>query len=201
MLRLYDSRMSGNSWKIRILLSQLQLPYERVTLDIAQGETRTPAFRHISRFARVPVLELEDGRCIAESGAILAYLAEGTPLLPTDPWLRAEVLGWMFFEQADLQKPLALPRVYHLHGQATAKADEIAGLHQHGYAALAPLEAWVEDRDWLVGERYTLADLAVSVYVSLADQGGYDMARFGAIRRWTARVAAQPGWVPLLPAG
>lgn len=201
MLRLYDSRMSGNSWKIRILLSQLGLPYERVTLDIAQGETRTPAFRRISRFARVPVLELEDGRCIAESGAILAYLAEGSPLLPTEPWLRAEVLGWMFFEQADLQKPLALPRVYHLHGQATAEADEIARLHRDGYTALAPLEAWVEDHDWLVGERYTLADLAVSVYVSLADQGGYDMARFGAIRRWTARVAAQPGWVPLLPAG
>jgi glutathione S-transferase len=122
------------------------------------------------------------------------------PLMPADPWLRAEVLGWMFFEQADLQKAWAVPRVHHLHGQAAAKADEIARLHQDGDAALAPLDAWLENRDWLVGEHYTLADLAVSVYVSLADQGGYDMARFAAIRRWTARVAAQPGWVPLLPA-
>lgn len=201
MLRLYDSRMSGNSWKIRILLSQLALPYERVTLDIAQGETRAPAFQRLSRFARVPVLELDDGRSIAESGAILAYLGDGTPLMPTDPWQRAEVLGWMFYEQADLQKPLAMPRVHYLQGQATAKADEIAKLHREGYAGLAPLETWLEERDWLVGERYTLADLAVSVYVSLADQGGYDLTRFAAIRRWMTRVAAQPGWVPLLPVG
>lgn len=118
MLRLYDSRLSGNSWKVRILLSQLGLPYERVTLDIRKGETRDPAFRQISRFARVPVLLLEDGRPIVESGAILVHLADGTRYLPDDPHLRTEVMSWLFFEQADLQKkhcygtraPLARPR-------------------------------------------------------------------------------------------
>lgn len=201
MLRLYDSRLSGNSWKIRILLSQLGLSYERVTLDIAQGDTRQPAFQRISRFARVPVLELDDGRRLVESAAILTYLAEGTRYMPADAFQRAEVLGWMFFEQADLQKPLALARVHHLHGQADARAEEIARLHRDGYAALEHLERWLADRAWLVGKSYTLADLAVSVYVSLAHEGGYDMARFLAILRWTKDVASQPGWVPLLMSG
>lgn len=198
MLRLYDSRLSGNSWKVRILLSQLGLPYERMTLDIAQGETRSPAFRSISRFARVPVLEFDDGRRLVESAAILSYLAEGTPFMPADAFQRAEVLGWLFFEQADLQKALALARVLHLHGQATARADEIARLHHDGYAALEHLERWLGDHTWLVGERYTVADLAVFAYVQLADQGGFDMGRFVAIGRWTDAVASQPGWVPLL---
>lgn len=197
MLRLYDSRFSGNCWKVRILLSQLGLPFERVTLDLAKGEAAEPAFRRKSRFARVPALELEDGRTLVESGAILLYLAEGTRFIPEDPFLRAEVLGWLFFEQADLQKPIAVPRVGHL---AAAMADDIARCHKDGNAALEKLEQWLAPRTWLVGEGYTLADVAVSCYVSLADQGGYDMARYPAIRAWLGRVAAQPGWVPLLPA-
>jgi glutathione S-transferase len=198
MLRLYDSRFSGNCWKVRILLSQLGLPFERVTLDIAKGETATPAFRAKSRFARVPALELEDGRILVESGAILLYLAEGTPFMPEDAFLRAEVLGWLFFEQADLQKPIATPRVYHLRGLAGEMAQDIARFQKDGYAALDKLEPWLAPRTWLVGERYTLADLAASCYVSLAGQGGYDMARYPAIRAWTQRVSRQPGWVPLL---
>ncbi|GAA4351849.1 glutathione S-transferase family protein [Variovorax defluvii] len=198
MLRLYDSRFSGNCWKIRILLSQLGIPFERVTLDLTQGEAGTPAFRQKSRFARVPVLEFEDGRTLVESGAILLHLAEGTHLVPEDPFLRAEMMGWLFFEQADLQKPIATPRVYHLRGMAAEKAGDIARFHQDGHAALDKLEQWLAPRTWLVGERYTLADLAASCYVSLAGQGGYDMARYPAIRAWTQRVSEQPGWVPLL---
>src|ERR1700739_920148 len=98
MLRLYDSTLSGNSWKIRILLNELGLPFERVTLDLSANATNDPAFRKKSRFARIPVLELDDGRTIVESGAILLYLAEGTPLLPDDPYLRAEIVSWLFFE-------------------------------------------------------------------------------------------------------
>jgi len=199
MLRLYDSRFSGNSWKVRILLSQLALPYERVTLDIRKGETRTPAFRRISRFARVPVLVLEDGRPVVESGAILLHLAEGTPLLPGDPYLRAEVMGWLFFEQADLQKNIATPRVLHLWNEAQSRQQDIARFHAEGYPALEKLEQWLQDRTWLVGDSYTIADLAASTYVSLAGDGGYDMARFAAIRAWVARVQAQPRWVKLLP--
>jgi len=199
MLRLYDSRLSGNSWKIRILLSQLGLAYERVTLDLQKGETREPAFLRISRFARVPVLVLDDGRPIVESGAILLHLAEGSSFLPDDPYLRAEVMGWLFFEQADLQKAIAIPRVLHLRGLAHERQQDIERLHADGYAGLESLDQWLLGRAWLAGEHYTVADLAVSAYVSLADQGGYDMARFAGIREWLARVHAQRGWVPLIP--
>ena len=152
MLRLYDSRYSGNCWKVRILLSQLELPFERVTLDLAKGEAAEPAFRRKSRFARVPALELEDGRTLVESGAILLYLAEGTRFIPEDPFLRAEMLGWMFFEQADIQKPIAVPRVYHLRGMAAAMTDDIARCHKEGNAVLEKLEQWIAPRTWLVGE-------------------------------------------------
>ncbi|MDM0066730.1 glutathione S-transferase family protein [Variovorax sp. J31P207] len=199
MLRLYDSLLSGNSWKIRILLSQLGLAYDRVTLDLQKGETREAAFRRISRFARVPVLVLEDGRPLVESGAILLHLAEGTPYLPADPYLRAEVMGWLFFEQADLQKAIAVPRVLHLHGLAQERQDDIRRLHADGYAGLEKLDQWALGHAWLVGEHYTVADIALSAYVSLAEQGGYDMTRFTGIRNWLARVRGQRGWVPLLP--
>lgn len=198
MLRLYDSRLSGNSWKVRILLSQLGLPYERVTLDIRKGETHDPSFRRISRFARVPVLLLDDGRPIVESGAILVHLANGTPYLPEDPLLRADVLSWLFFEQADLQKNLATPRVLHLHGLANDRQQDIARYHAEGYPALEKLDHWLVGRTWLTGDSYTIADLAASAYVSLAEQGGYAMARFSGISEWVARVQRQPGWVPLL---
>lgn len=199
MLRLYDSRLSGNSWKVRILLSQLGIPYERVTLDLAKGESHEPAFRKISRFARVPVLQLDDGRTIVESGAILLYLAQGTPFLPEEAHVRAEVTSWMFFEQADLQKAIALPRVWHLHGLAEDRRQEIQRLHAEGYPALEKLDDWLDGRMWLVGETYTIADTAVFAYVSMAEQGGYDMGRFPSIREWVSRVKSQPGWVELVP--
>jgi glutathione S-transferase len=199
MLRLYDSRLSGNSWKVRILLSQLGLPFERVTLDIGKRDTQGATFRKISRFARVPVLQLEDGRTIVESAAILLYLAQGTPYRPDDPHVRAEVTSWLFFEQADLQKAIAIPRVWHLHGLASSKAQEIQRFHTEGYPALEKLDHWLLGRTWLVGESYTIADTAVFAYVSLAAQGGYDMERFAAIREWIARVKSQPAWVELVP--
>ncbi|MNK80903.1 Disulfide-bond oxidoreductase YfcG [compost metagenome] len=199
MLRLYDSRLSGNSWKIRILLSQLGLAYERITLDLQKGETREPAFGQISRFSRVPVLVLDDGRPIVESGAILLHLAQGTPYLPDDPYLEAEVMSWLFFEQADLQKAIAIPRVLHLHGLAQERQQDIERLRVEGYAGLEKLDQWLRGRTWLVDTHYTVADLALSAYVSLADQGGYDMARFAGIRDWLVRVRAQRGWVPLIP--
>ncbi len=198
MLRLYDSRLSGNAWKVRILLRQLDIPFERVTLDLAKGATKEPAFRAKSRFARVPVLELEDGRTIVESDAIMMYLANGTRFLPDDPYLRAEVMSWLFFEQADLLRALALPRFFHMRGIADQMAQKIADFQEGAYPALEKLDAWLTGRTWLVDERYTIADLGPFAYVSMATEGGYDMARFPAINAWLARVKAQPGWVPLV---
>jgi len=201
MLRLYDSLLSGNSWKIRILLNQLGRSFERITLDLGKGETRTAAFGEKSRFARVPVLELEDGRTIVESGAILLYLAQGTPYLPEDPYLRAEVASWLFFEQGDLQKPIAQCRVHHLYGRAESMREEIQRLHAEGYAGLEKLDKWLTGRRWLVGDRYTIADLALFPYVSMSPQGGFDLGRFAAIREWISRVEGEPGWIDLWHGG
>ena len=198
MLRLYDSRLSGNAWKVRILLTQLGLPFERVTLDLAKGATSDPAFRAKSRFARVPVLELEDGRTIVESAAIMLYLAEGTRFLPDNRFLRAEVTSWLTFEQADLMRALALPRVYRLRGVADEMAGRIADFQEAAYPALGKVDAWLATHGWLVDERYTIADIGMFGYVSMAHQGGYEMQRFPAIDAWLARVRAQPGWVPLV---
>lgn len=197
MFRLYDSRYSGNSWKIRILLNQLQRPFERVTLDLDAGETKTERFVSISRFARIPVLQLPDGRTIVESAAILLYLAEGTDYLFDDPYLRSQVAGWLFFEQGDLQKSIALARVYHLQGIADKMAQRIDGLHADGYVGLEKLDRWLQKSEWLAGDRYTVADLAVFAYVSLAHEGNYQMERFQSIDRWLESVRAQPGWLGL----
>jgi glutathione S-transferase len=198
MLRLYDSRLSGNAWKVRILLTQLGIPFERVTLNLAKGEAAEPAFRAKSRFARVPVLELDDGRTIVESAAIMLYLAQGSPYLPDDPYLRAEVISWLFFEQADLLRALALPRFYHMRGIADQMSNRIADFQEGAYSALGKLSDWLATHDWLVDNCYTIADIGMFGYVSLAPEGGYDMQRFPAIAAWLARVKAQPGWVPLV---
>jgi glutathione S-transferase len=201
LYRLFDSRLSGNAWKVRILLRQLGLSFERVSLDLASGAAADPLFRAKSRFGRVPVLELEDGRTVVELSAILLYLAEGSPFLPDDRLLRAEIASWLFFEQADLMRPLALPRFYHLIGKAAEMERRIAELQEFGYPALAKLDGWLSGRGWLVGDRYSLADLGVFPYVEMAPQGGYDMGRFAAIAAWLARVKAEPGWVPIAEEG
>ncbi len=198
MLQLYDSRLSGNGWKARILLNQLGIPFRRILLDLAKGEQATPEFRAKSKFSRIPVLELDDGRTIVESPAILLYLAEGTRFLPDDRNLRADVVGWMTFEQADLLRALQLPRVYHLRGQAEQMAAKIADIYESTYPALAKLEAWLADHEWLAADRYTIADINMFGYVSMAHEGKYDMSRFPAIGVWLDRVRAQPGWIPLL---
>jgi glutathione S-transferase len=201
LYRLFDSRLSGNAWKVRILLRQLGLPFERLTLDLAKGATADPVFRAKSRFWRVPVLELEDGRTVVESSAILLYLAEGSPFLSEDRVVRAEVMSWLFFEQADLMRPLGLPRFYNLIGKAAAMGRRIAELQEVGYPALGKLEGWLSGREWLVGGRYSIADLGVFPYVEMAPLGGYDMGRFPAVAAWLARVKAEPGWVPLVEEG
>ena len=198
MLRLYDTKLSGNAWKVRILLRQLGIPFERVTMDLATGDHTKPEFRKKARFARIPVLELDDGRTIVESAAILMYLADGTPFLPDDRFLRADVASWLFFEQADLLKALAFPRFWMLRGIADQKVQQIADFREGAYAALQKMEDWLATHEWLAAGRYTIADLNLFAYVSMAHEGGYEMGRFSAIAAWIARVKAQPGWVPLV---
>lgn len=200
MLRLHDSASSGNAYKVRLLLSQLGLGFERIEYDIDRGETRTAEFVSSKNLnGRVPVLELEDGRCLAESNAILWYLAEGTPFVPGashdhDRWLRAEILQWMFFEQYSHEPNIATLRHWITHHveMTPERQAAVPGKRKQGVAALEVMERHLGKRRFFVGERYTIADIALYAYTHVADEGGFDLAPFGAVRDWLERVAAQP---------
>jgi len=193
MLTLYDYLPSGNGYKVRLLLSQLGIRFRLVETDILKGETRTPEFRAINPNGRIPVLELEDGRGLAESDAILFYLAEGTPFLPEERFARAEVLQWMFFEQYSHEPYIAVARFWtHYLGKAV-DAERI----ERGYQALDVMERHLGGRRFFVGERHTIADIALYAYTHVAHEGGFDLAAYPNVRAWLARVAAEPGHVPI----
>jgi glutathione S-transferase len=191
VMRLYDYFESGNAYKVRLLLTQLGIPFERVPVDILRGETRTPEFLARNPNHRVPVLEWPDGRTLAESNAILLHLAEGTPFLPDDPWERAQVYQWMFFEQYSHEPYVAVARFWHFSGQAEAKAAELPAKMEGGHHALAVMDGHLRARTFFVGERYTVADIALYAYTHVAEAGGFELAKYPAVEAWLARVAGQ----------
>jgi glutathione S-transferase len=197
MLRLHDYLESGNGYKVRLLLHQLGIAFERVEHDILRGETRTPAFLARNPNGRIPVLELEDGTWLAESNAIQWYLAEGTPYLPDDRLARAQVLQWMFFEQYSHEPYIAVLRFWTHSGRLAEKAAEVPERRERGYQALAVMERQLASRDFFVAGRYTIADIALYAYTHVAHEGGFDLDGFPAVRRWLERVRAQPGHVPI----
>ena len=198
MLRLYDYLPSGNGYKVRLLLHQLDIPFERVELDIVKGETRTPAFLAKNPNGRIPTLELEDGTCLPESNAILWYLAEGTPFLPEERLARAQVLSWMCFEQYSHEPNIATTRFILTHlPPDTPRRAEIPRRRELGYAALDVMERHLENREFFVGNRYSIADIALYAYTHVAHEGEFDLSRFVAIRRWLARVERQSGYTPI----
>lgn len=202
MIKLYDSKLSGNAWKIRLMLRYLGVPFVRETFNLGQENPphKTAGFAALNRFRRVPVVTLNDGRHLAESNAILLYFAEGTSLLPEDNFDRAAVVAWLMYEQADLLRFLAFPRFYMNSGQGEAKADVIGHYRSIGEAALAPVEAALEAQDWLHGAQLTVADFALYPYLKVAPEGGYDLSRWPALCRWMTQVEALPGYEPLIPA-
>ena len=198
MLTLYDYLSSGNGYKCRLLLHQIGIPFRRVELDILKGETRTPEFLAKNPNGRIPALELEDGTVLAESDAILFYLAEGTPFLPDDRLGRAQVLQWLFFEQYSHEPFIAVARfIRHLLPPDTPRRAELPRLEQGGYAALQVMERRLGEHPFLVRDRYTIADIALYGYTHVAGEGGFDLAPFPAVRGWMERVATQPGHVPI----
>ena len=198
MLTLYDYLSSGNGFKCRLLLSQLDIPYRRVELDIMKGETRTPEFLAKNPNGRIPALELEDGTVLSESDAILFYLAEGTPFLPEDRLGRAQVLQWLFFEQYSHEPFIAVARfIHHLLPPDTPRRAELPRLDQGGHAALGVMERRLADHPFLVADRYTIADVALYAYTHVADEGGFDLAGYPGVRAWLERVAGQPGHLPI----
>lgn len=171
------------------------LAYEEV--DILQGQAKTPAFRERNLDGRVPVLELDDGRCLPESNAILCFLAEGSDYLPSDGFDRAEVLRWLFFEQNGHEPFVASSRfLLHLSGQAEVHEARLAMLKARGTEALQVLEQRLASHEFLACDRFTVADLALYPYTSVADEGGFSLAELPAVRAWIERVEAVPGLPP-----
>jgi glutathione S-transferase len=187
-LRLFDYAASANCYKVRLLLAQLDRPYERVPIDIFGGETLTDEYAAVNPARETPVLQLADGSYLPESGAILAHLAEGTAFMPAD---RAQVLRWLLFEQSGVMTPIGGLRFRLLTGRISAEAAERR--RPLALAALEVLERHLDRHDFFVGDRYTVADIAIYGYAHVAAEAGVDLADFAAVRAWCERVAAQDG--------
>jgi glutathione S-transferase len=197
-MHLFDNLDSGNGYKVRLLFAQLGRPYEWTNLDLDAGASRTPEFLQRNPNGRIPTLELDDGTNLAESNAILYYLADGTPMLPIDRLGRAQVLQWMFFEQYSHEPFVATPRfiVKHL-PPGHARYAELPERLAKGRAALAVMDAHLAKRSFFVAERYTIADIALYAYTHVAHEGGHDLSPYSSVRAWLARVAAQPRYVEI----
>jgi glutathione S-transferase len=198
MIRLYDFLPSGNGYKVRLLLTQLEIPYELVEMDITKGATRTPEFLAKNPNGRIPLIELEDGRRLAESGAILLYFAEGTRFLADDRWERAEVLQWMFFEQYSHEPYIAVARAWlHVFGMDEERKRQLPQKQKLGHDALGVMERHLATRAFFVAERYSIADSALYAYTHVADEGGFDLGRYPAVCAWLDRVRTQAHHIPI----
>jgi glutathione S-transferase len=197
-LRLYNSGVSGNCYKVRLLAAQLGLPLELVEMDALDRSDRPEVLGGLNPALRVPTLVLDDGRALGESGAILCYLAEGTPFLPDDRYQRAQVLQWLFFEQYDLEPNIAVARFWlAISGTPERWAAELPAKQEAGDRTLAAMERHLGEHAFLVGERYSVADIALYGYTNVAEEGGFELTRYPAVQAWLARVAAQPKYVPI----
>lgn len=193
MYKLYEFFSSGNCYKIRLLLAQLHIPFQRIPVDILKGESRTPEFLTKNPNGRTPVLETEGGQFLAESNAILFYLSEGTNFLPTDSFEKAQVLQWLFFEQYSHEPYIATSRYWiSILGKAEEYREALNQKRAGGEAALKVMEQHLTEHQYFVGERYTIADIALFAYTHVADEGGFDLSEFSAIQAWIKRVQAQP---------
>jgi len=197
MYTLYSMRRSGNCYKVRLALTQLGIAHELVEMDILQGETRTPEFLAKNPNGHVPLLEVAPNRYIAESNAILWYIAGQTPLAPDDRIERAETLQWMFFEQHSVEPNLGAAYFWLtlVKGGRELQQHALEDWIEHGYRALGVMEGHLSRHRFFAADRYTIADIALYAYTHMADQFEYDLSRFPAIRDWHARVAAQPDHV------
>ena len=197
MITVYGMKASGNCYKVQLLLDLLAQPYHWVEINSAAGETRTPEFLAKNANGRVPLLELEDGRRLPESNAILCFLAEGSPFLPSERFAHAQVLQWLFFEQYSHEPYIAVARF--ISGwlpEDHPRRAELPRLRERGHQALAVMEQHLASQDYFVGGRCTVADIALYAYTHTAADGGFDLAPYPALRAWLARVEAQPCFVP-----
>ena len=198
-LILHEDPISGNCYKIKLMLSLLGVPYEWVAVDILKGETRTPAFLQKNPNGKIPVLELEDGTCLWESNAILNFLADSTHYLPSEPRLRTQVLQWQFFEQYSHEPSIAVARFIQFYlGLPEERLSEYRSLQKAGYRALSVMEQQLKRTPFLVGDTFSIADIALYAYTHVAHQGGFDLTPYPGIQQWLERVKEQPGYVGML---
>jgi glutathione S-transferase len=193
---LYDAAISGNCYKVRLLFAKLGIDYERRELSVFDRSDRPEIIGELNPGLRVPTLVLDDGRALAESGAILFHFAEGTQYLPTDALARAQVLQWMFFEQYDLEPNIAVLRFWAEAGTTHPEA-EVEAKRQSGERALGALERHLDGRQFLVDDAYSIADIALYAYTHVAPEGGFSLQPYPAVEAWLARVADQPGHVAI----
>lgn len=199
MLTLHDDPISGNGYKIRLLLAFLKTPYHYKTYDIVMGETRTPDFlATVNPNGRIPVLELEDGRMLPESNAVLTYLGDGTSWIPADPFTKAQMMSWLFWEQYSHEPNVATLRFWnHLPELTDAQKAQIDGKRSSGEAALTLMNMQLSYTDWLVGDSPSLADVALYAYTHVAEEGNYTLADYPGIQAWIKRIGAIEGYVPM----
>jgi glutathione S-transferase len=194
---LYNSQVSGNCYKVRLLLAHLGVEYERREVDVVDRSSRAELLGDLNPALRVPTLVLDDGRPLAESNAILFYFAAGTTYLPDDPYECARVLQWLFFEQYSHEPNIAVVRFWVAYSDAPPADAEIEARRRAGYAALDAMERHLSDCVFLVGDRFTIADISLYAYTHVAGEGGFDLDGYPAIRAWLDRVAGQRGHVPI----
>ena len=196
MLVLHDNLGSGNAYKVRLLLAHLGQPFQRIEYDVTKAETRTAEFLALNPDGRIPLLQIPDGRVLAQSNAILFYLAQDSRYLPNDNFAQAEVLQWMFFEQYSHEPNIAVARYWlHFLDPSQVQQASLEEKWQKGYQALDVMEKRLGAADFLVGDDYSIADIALYAYTHVADEAEMDLGPSPGIRRWLDRVAEQPGHV------
>jgi glutathione S-transferase len=197
-LRIYGDSKSGNCYKLKLLCSEMDIPYDWEEVDILAGETRTPEFLAMNANGRIPLLSLPDGRYLAESNAILCYLADGSDFFGHDAYSRAEILQWMFFEQYSHEPYIATSRfiIRYLDSPPERQA-ELIQKREGGYAALGVMEQQLAEQDFFAGKSMTIADIALFAYTHVADEGDFDLAAYPAVLKWIERVKSRPGYIPM----
>jgi glutathione S-transferase len=196
MLKVYGDMFSGNCFKVKLLLNQRELAHEWIHVDILMDETRTQSFLAKNPNGRIPLLEFENGTCLAESNAILHYLADDTSYLPDDRLERAQVLQWLFFEQYSHEPYIATSRyIIRYLGRPPEQEARLQEKRAPGYAALDVMERHLGSRSYFVGERYTIADIGLYAYTHVAHEGGFDLAAYPAVLAWIGRVQSQPKYL------
>ena len=198
MFKLYDFLPSGNGYKVRLLLTQLQISFELIELNILNKETRTPEFLHKNPNGKIPLLEIAPEQFISESNAILYYLSQGTEYFPQDKYEQTQVMQWLFFEQYSHEPNLATPRYWiSVLKQPDRYQEQIEQKQKLGYAALNVMEQYLQNHEFLVEDKYSIADIGLYAYTHVATEGGFDLTKFPAILAWFKTIESQPRYIKI----